>query len=138
MGEVIAHVFPAARTTAELRRTICDAFLFGPERTQTQDPEFVLNELVEIAVRALSPAINDPATAVLCVDRLGAALIKVAALPITSSRRYSTAGNAGMIERGSSHEAFDESDRAGVERRYHAVLAALDTAKMFGADRRPA
>ncbi|MDQ6656326.1 MAG: DUF2254 domain-containing protein [Verrucomicrobiota bacterium] len=183
VGEVIAHAFPAARVSSHLCRTICGAFLFGPERTQTQDPEFVLNELVEIAVRALSPGINDPATAVLCVDRLGAALIKVAALPITSARRYSPGGelrlvakhygfrgladaafnqirqysrdsvpvtmrllealqriaphvqrdedletllrHAAMIERGSRREAFDEVDRAGIEERYHAVLAAL-------------
>jgi uncharacterized membrane protein len=87
-GEVIARAYPAERVTPEVRAQIAKAFVFGPERTQTQDPEFVLNELVEIATRALSPGINDPATAVLCVDQLAAALAAVASQPMPSSHRY--------------------------------------------------
>ena len=87
-GEVIARVYPAERVTPEVHTAIGNAFVFGPERTQTQDPEFVLNELVEIATRALSPGINDPATAVLCVDQLAAALALVASRPMPSTRRH--------------------------------------------------
>lgn len=47
-------------------------FIFGQQRTPTQDPEFAINQLVEVAVRALSPGINDPYTAMACIDRLGA------------------------------------------------------------------
>ena len=54
-------------------------------------------ELVEIAVRALSPGINDPTTAVLCVDRLGAALAKIAARPIPSSDRYGCDGRLRIV-----------------------------------------
>ncbi len=52
--------------------------LIGPRRTPVQDLEFAINQLVEIALRALSPGINDPGTAIQCVDRLGAALSRVA------------------------------------------------------------
>ena len=96
-GEVIALAYPRDRVTAEIAESINDAFVFGPQRTQTQDPEFVLGELVEIAVRALSPGINDPATAVLCIDRLGAAMVRVAARPIPSTHRYGPDGRLRIV-----------------------------------------
>ena len=45
--------------------------LIGQKGTAEQDPEFAIRQLVEVAVRALSPGINDPFTAVTCIDRLG-------------------------------------------------------------------
>lgn len=56
-------------------------FVVGHQRTPTQDVEFSVQQLVDVAVRALSPGINDPFTAALCVDRLGAALARVAERP---------------------------------------------------------
>lgn len=56
-----------------VRRT----FVVGAERTPAQDLEFGLRQLVEIALRALSPGINDPYTAVAVIDRLGAALEEI-------------------------------------------------------------
>ncbi len=50
----------------ELRQTVA----FGPERTMEQDPLFVFRIIVDIASKALSPAINDPTTAVLALDQL--------------------------------------------------------------------
>ena len=96
-GEVLARAYPPDRVTPEIAESINDAFIFGPQRTQTQDPEFVLSELVEIAVRALSPGINDPTTAALCVDRLGAALARVAARPIPSTHRYGPDGRLRIV-----------------------------------------
>jgi uncharacterized membrane protein len=57
-----------------LDHAINDLFVLGWERTQFQDHECHLNQLVEIASRALSPAINDPFTAIQCIDRLAEAL----------------------------------------------------------------
>ena len=53
------------------------AFVVDTERTPAQDLEYGLRQLVEIALRALSPGINDPYTAVAVIDRLGAALEKI-------------------------------------------------------------
>lgn len=58
------------------------AFVVGGERTPAQDLEYGLRQLVEIAVRALSPGINDPFTAVAVVDRLGAALEEILQRPL--------------------------------------------------------
>ena len=50
-----------------------DCFALGGRRTPNQDIDFLLDELVEIALRALSPGINDPFTAITALDWLGAA-----------------------------------------------------------------
>ncbi|GGF68808.1 DUF2254 domain-containing protein [Alteromonas lipolytica] len=57
--------------------TLRQAIVFGANRTPIQDPEFAITQLVEIALRALSPGINDPHTAITCVDKLTALCVKV-------------------------------------------------------------
>jgi uncharacterized membrane protein len=47
----------------------------GRERTASQDLGFQVNQLVDIAVKALSPGINDPKTAEICIDRLAEILV---------------------------------------------------------------
>jgi len=63
--------------TRELSARINACFLTGSARTPRQDVECAIQELVEVAVRALSPGINDPHTAVACIDYLGAALLRI-------------------------------------------------------------
>ena len=53
------------------------AHITGPYRTLTQDVSFGIDQLVEIAIRALSPAVNDTFTALTCIDWLGESLCKV-------------------------------------------------------------
>lgn len=48
--------------------------LVGEERSNVQDIEFSMQKIVEIALRAISPAINDPHTAANCINRIGALL----------------------------------------------------------------
>lgn len=62
----------------ELAEQILDCFSLGNSRTPTQDLEFLIDELVEIALRALSPGVNDPFTAVTSLHWLAAALAKLA------------------------------------------------------------
>lgn len=57
----------------ELFSSIDECFSLGGMRSPQQDPEFLIDELVEIALRALSPGINDPFTAVAAIHWLGAA-----------------------------------------------------------------
>jgi uncharacterized membrane protein len=70
----VATVWPAARVDEELDRQICNAFRIGNGRTPTQDVTYAVNQLVEMAVRAMSPAINDPFTAMTCLDYIGQGL----------------------------------------------------------------
>ena len=70
----------AARSRAdEVARGLERAHVTGPHRTLTQDLAFAIDQLVEIAIRALSPAVNDTFTALTCIDWLGDGLCKISA-----------------------------------------------------------
>ncbi|ACU73449.1 conserved hypothetical protein [Catenulispora acidiphila DSM 44928] len=76
-GRLLATVTPpdaAPHVKEALRR----AHLNGPYRSLTQDISFGIDQLVEIAVRALSQAVNDPFTALTCIDWIGDSLRQVA------------------------------------------------------------
>ncbi len=64
------RVHPPERLTPELARILQDSVSLGVHRTPVQDLEYSIRHLVEIAMRAMSPAINDPYTAVAVVQRL--------------------------------------------------------------------
>ena len=60
-----------------MTRRLNRAQITGPVRTLAQDPAFGIDQLVEIAIRALSPAVNDTFTALTCVDWLGNTLCRL-------------------------------------------------------------
>ncbi len=62
----------------EAAEAVSRAMTLGPRPAAAQDLEFAVRQLVEVAVRALSPGINDPFTAIAVLDRLGAALCGMA------------------------------------------------------------
>jgi uncharacterized membrane protein len=70
-GTVTAMVWPTTQVDEQVERQIQPAFQIGRRRTPTQDVEYAFNQLVEVAVRAMSPAINDPFTAMTCLDYIG-------------------------------------------------------------------
>ncbi|NNJ25564.1 DUF2254 domain-containing protein [Alienimonas chondri] len=87
----IAHVRPRPTgedAEADCDRTIQEAVVIGRDRTPRQDVRCTISELAEIAVRALSPGINDPYTATYCVDALGVGLARMAMRDRPSPRRY--------------------------------------------------
>lgn len=87
-GSELVQVFPEERVNKKLAVQINGAFVLGSQRTEQQDLEFPIDQLVEIAVRALSPGINDPFTAIRCIDQLSAALCHLAQREIPSPYRY--------------------------------------------------
>jgi uncharacterized membrane protein len=70
----VALVWPADRINEGLDQQIRQAYQIGNGRTPTQDVAYAVNQLVEMAVRAMSPAINDPFTAMTCLDHIGEGL----------------------------------------------------------------
>ncbi len=81
-------------------------------RTVQQDCAFGIRQLVDMAMRALSPGINDTTTAVMCVDYLAAILARLATRAIPSERTYEN-GNLRIISIGQTFaslvaEAFDQ------------------------------
>jgi uncharacterized membrane protein len=77
-GHPLATVWPAAATD-RVARSLERGHLTGPYRTLAQDLAFAVDQLVEIAIRALSAAVNDTFTALTCIDWLGESLCKIAA-----------------------------------------------------------
>ncbi len=76
-GQPLAEVWPEASAPA-VARILGGAHATGPHRTLAQDISFAVDQLVEIAIRALSPAVNDTFTALACIDWLGDGLCKLA------------------------------------------------------------
>ncbi|WP_375289949.1 DUF2254 domain-containing protein [Qipengyuania sp.] len=77
-GDFVHPGMPVARVCGgdadeHVRQAAAEAFAIGATRTPTQDPQFLIDELVEIGLRALSPGINDPFTAITTLHWLGAA-----------------------------------------------------------------
>ena len=75
-GHPIGTVWPPEAAT-RVNEALGRAHITGPYRTLTQDVSFGIDQLVEIAIRALSPAVNDTFTAMTCVDWLGDNLSKI-------------------------------------------------------------
>ena len=69
-GIPLARVSKPDRLSTESALEFIAAFDIGPTRTMQQDTEFGIIQIVDIALRAMSPAVNDPSTAISCVDQL--------------------------------------------------------------------
>ena len=78
-------------------KSLHDVFIIGSDRTGTQDVTFFIEQLVELAVRALSPGINDPGTARLCIDRLEQALCHLGGRHMPSAERYDRDGRVRVV-----------------------------------------
>jgi len=75
-GQILANVWPA-EAADYVERNLQRGHVTGPYRTLTQDISFGFDQLVEIALRALSPAVNDTFTALTCIDWIGDCLCRI-------------------------------------------------------------
>lgn len=87
-GGTLVTVWPGEKIDERLEKKFNAIFIVGSERNLEQDVEFAISQLVEIAVRALSPGINDPITAITCIDWLGVTLCQLANRKMPASHRY--------------------------------------------------
>ncbi len=90
-GEPLAAIVPADKSSA-IEMAVDHGVHIGRHRTLTQDSEFGIAQVVEIAIRALSPAVNDTYTGVACVDWLADALLTLAERPPLEGNWYDTRG----------------------------------------------
>ena len=91
-GVPFLRISRAERATADRVEELRSAFDLGPSRTLQQDVEFGILQIVDIALKAISPAVNDPSTAISCVDQLGRILIRVASREPPESLLYDPPG----------------------------------------------
>jgi uncharacterized membrane protein len=116
-------------------RLLVDAIHLGEERTFDQDPKYALRLLVDIAIRALSPAINDPTTAVQALDQVGDLLYRLGRRRLEISVIHDDAGQPRLVLPSPTWEdfvqlAFDEirsygGDSVQVMRRMRALISDL-------------
>jgi uncharacterized membrane protein len=116
-GRPLAYVWPAGAGDG-VARELDRAHAVGPFRTIRQDLQFAIDQLVEIAIRALSPAVNDTFTALTCIDWLGDALCKITATGLPSGLLRDSEGRVRVIEVPLRYErvlnrAFDKIRQAG-------------------------
>lgn len=96
-GTPLLLVRPGSRSDDEFSERVNGLFIIGSQRTGVQDLEYPVNQLAEIAVRALSPGVNDPFTALSCIDRLGSALCRLAQRDMPAAGRYDEADTLRVI-----------------------------------------
>jgi uncharacterized membrane protein len=75
-GVPLFSASPEERLDKERVAELRSAFDVGPTRTLQQDVEFGVIQIVDIALKAISPAVNDPSTAITCIDQLGRIMIR--------------------------------------------------------------
>ncbi|HXQ65086.1 MAG TPA: DUF2254 domain-containing protein [Alphaproteobacteria bacterium] len=75
-GVPLMSVSDVERVPADRALHLLGTFDIGPTRTMQQDVEFGIIQIVDIGLRAISPAINDPSTAISCVDQLSRVVIR--------------------------------------------------------------
>lgn len=104
-GACVIAAYPKARVSKEIDEDLRGAVVIGRDRTPYQDLEFAIRRIVELAQRSLSPGINDPTTALYCVDRLGQVLGRVADRDVPSPMRVDQSGQLRVFT-----EVFDLGD----------------------------
>ncbi len=116
-GLPLAHVRPASAAPA-VTKALDRAHVTGNHRTLSQDPVFAVDQLVEIAIRALSPAVNDTFTALSCIDWLTAGLCHLSGRTAPIRVRRDSTGTPRLLQPAVSYErvvngAFDKVRQAG-------------------------
>ncbi|TWT54889.1 hypothetical protein Pla22_25430 [Rubripirellula amarantea] len=97
LGERIVEVTPVDDWSDDHVKQIQHGFTIGFSRTPTQDAFFTLNEFVEVATRALSPGVNDPFTAMQCIDWLSDGLVKLSRRQLPKLKRVDSEGDIRII-----------------------------------------
>jgi uncharacterized membrane protein len=86
----------------DAREPVCEsalraAILTGAERTFDQDPKYAIRLLVDIAIRALSPAVNDPSTAVQALDQIEDLLVRLGRRHLEVGQIYGRDGHLRLV-----------------------------------------
>jgi uncharacterized membrane protein len=124
-GEPLARVWPAtALDDRDTAARLTASFMLGAERTPQQDVQRGLVELVDIAVKALSPSIFEPTTTIVCIHRIGELLVQIGRGAPPTTFRSSGDGRIRFI---AEHASFESAVRLSVRpiRRYGEEQAAI-------------
>jgi uncharacterized membrane protein len=93
----LLSIWPGEQVSQAFMDDLYSAFDIGTERTMFDDVLFGIRQLVDIALKAISPAVNDPTTAVNCIDYLSNLLIQAAHHPDPPGQYTDTTGKLRLI-----------------------------------------
>ena len=96
-GACVITAYPRDRVSDEIDEDLRGAVVIGRDRTPYQDIEFAIRRIVELAQRSLSSGINDPTTALYCIDRLGEVLGRLAGRKFPSAMRLDERGQLRVL-----------------------------------------
>ena len=102
-GDLLFRIHGGADLPAE---ALCESIALGAERTMEQDPAFAFRAIVDIASKGLSPAINDPTTAVLALDQIHHLLRHVGSRHLDNENVRDAMGRVRLIYRTPDWEDF--------------------------------
>ena len=105
-GIAIGKVWPSNAATAEFAQAVLGGFVLGRGRTSVQDLEFSIRQIVEVGVRALSPGVNDPYTALVTIDRLSLSLARIMQRGPAQTQWCDDDGNLRLIAQRSDFEGL--------------------------------
>jgi uncharacterized membrane protein len=116
-GRPLGTIWPP-EAAPKVEEELAHTHVTGPHRTLIQDPVFAIDQLVEIAIRALSAAVNDTFTALTCIDWLSAGLSVISGRVLSEGVYRDRGGVIRLIELAPSYErmvnrAFDKVRQAG-------------------------
>ncbi len=105
-GQPLVKVFPPQQISDEAKYNLQFMFVQGAHRTSQQNPLFLVDQLVEVSARALSPGVNDPMSAITCIDWLQSALLQLCQRDDPELLRYDNDDHLRMIERKTDFKEF--------------------------------
>ncbi|MFG0264126.1 MAG: DUF2254 domain-containing protein [Rhodopirellula sp. JB055] len=108
-GEFLAEVTRTIDWNEDHSDQVRRGFTIGFSRTPTQDVFFILNEFVEVATRALSPGVNDPFTAMQCIDWLSDGLVQLSRRELPTRYRMDSEGELRIITTAVTRKDFVDS-----------------------------
>lgn len=119
----------------ELEKALHSMIKISPYRTVEQDPSFGIRQIVDVALKALSPAMNDTTTAVMCIDYVGTILASLASRPF-GSPCHRVDGSLRLVIVNTDfatlvHEAFDQIRRSASDN-VAILLRIAGTIEMLG------
>lgn len=103
-GDPLFRIFDGGEKLSD--ETLRNSVAFGQERTLEQDPTYAFRIIVDIASKALSPAINDPTTAVLAIDQIHHLLRNVGSRSLAQGRETNERGELRLVYRTPDWEDF--------------------------------
>lgn len=108
-GTEIMQIWPFEKVTTAVQDQLWRRFHIGRRRTPSQDIEFAVYQLAEVAVRTLSPAMNDPFTAMSCIDWLSAALEEIYQRDVSPSAIPDCSGKPRLYWHPTTHSGVTDS-----------------------------